>query len=179
MMKKKTDQDVPLDCDSGDCRGWFCSVCDKIIHDGEEVRLPDGSFAHPKCADELIVEKEEPKHEFRPLCSKCGEVASTFQLFLEFGQWRLVFEGLVAGNGSRGDEISQEGAQAIIAGFAEPYESQRIRAAGFFDDGGYCLECCQFYCSRHWHVSTTGGGTCPNGHFKSLDPHWSPDWDDY
>jgi hypothetical protein len=57
-MKKKLDQNVPLDDDYGDSRGWFCSVCDKFIHNREEVRLPDGSFAHPKCADELEPEKE-------------------------------------------------------------------------------------------------------------------------
>jgi hypothetical protein len=176
-MKKKPDQDIPPDF--GDSRGWFCPSCDKIIRSGEEVRLPDGNFAHPKCADELEPEKAVPTHELRPLCAKCGEVASTFLLFNELGKWRLVFEGSAAGNGSSGDEITAERARAIIAGFTEPYLPQRVRAAGFFDDGGYCLECCQFYCSRHWHISTTGGGTCPEGHFKSLDPHWSPDPDDF
>jgi len=131
-----------------------------------------------KAADVHVKTNKSPTHEFRPLCSKCGEVASTFRLFNELGKWRLVFEGSCAGNGSSGDEITNELARAIITGFTEPYSEQGIRSAGFFDDGGYCLECCKFYCSTHWHISTTGGGTCPKGHFKSLDPHWSPDFDD-
>ena len=128
-------------------------------------------------AAENALENKSPTYEFRPLCSKCGEVASTIQLFNEFDKWRLVYEGPDGGNGS-GDEIAHESARAIINGFTEPYTAQGIRAADFFDDGGFCLECGQFYCYSHWGISTTGGGGCPKGHFKGLDPHWSPDLDD-
>lgn len=116
-----------------------------------------------------------PKHEFRPLCAKCGEVASTIQLFNEFDKWQLVYDGPDCGSGPSGVEIAHERVRAIIAGFTKPYTKLRIRAASFFDDGGFCLECSQFYCFSHWNISTTGGGSCPEGHFKSLDPHWSPD----
>ena len=144
---------------------------------------PDGWEELAQLAAELIersgfndlTDNLSPTHEFRPLCSKCGEVASTFLLFNESGKWRLVFEGSCAGNGSSGDEITDEVAQSIVAGFTQPYTKQGVRAVGFYDDGGFCLECGEFYCSTHWSISTTGGGSCPKGHFKSLDPLWSPD----
>lgn len=175
-----------LDEDFGNSRGLLCDACGNVVDQDAAVWAADsdhdGTNApyHPKCVPShgRPSEKKIPTHEFRPLCSKCGEVASTFQLFNEFGKWRLVFEGSCAGNGSSGDEITYEHALAIIAGFTEPYSEQGIRSAGFFDDGGYCLECCKFYCSKHWHISTTGGGACPKGHFKSLDPLWSPEDDD-
>jgi hypothetical protein len=176
----------PLDDDFGNSRGLLCDACGKVIDQDAAVWATDsdhkGIYApyHPECvpSDERPSDKKTPTHEFQPLCSKCGEVASTFQLFNELGKWRLVFEGSAAGTGSSGDEIADERARAIIAGFSEPYSPQHIRAAGFFDDGGYCLKCCKFYCSKHWHISTTGGGTCPKGHSKILDPHWWPEDDD-
>ena len=115
-----------------------------------------------------------PKHEFRPSCGTCGAAAATIRLSEENGKWRLVYSGPGGSNG-RGDEVSAERAGAIAAGFAPPYLGEKIRAAGFHDDAGYCRECGAFYCWTHWNVSGTGGGRCPNGHFKSLDPHWSPD----
>ncbi len=71
-----------------------------------------------------------------------------------------------------------ERALAILAALTLPYEAAKIRAADFYDDFGFCIDCAKFYCSTHWQVSTTGGGRCPAGHFKSLDPHWHPDWDE-
>lgn len=117
------------------------------------------------------------KREFRPLCSKCGEVASTVQLCKKSGNWQLVYDGPGGSSGS-GVEIGHRLAHAIMAGFTKPYTVQGILAAGFFDNGGFCLECSQFYCSTHWHISGSGNGRCPRGHFKGLDPHWSPDLDD-
>jgi hypothetical protein len=114
------------------------------------------------------------QHEFRPRCAKCGGTASTIRLLNDSGEWRLLYEGSVRGNGS-GDAITPEKASAIIAGFTEPYLKDRIRLADLHDDGGFCLQCHQFYCPAHWNTSTSGGGWCPQRHFKSLDPHWSPD----
>jgi hypothetical protein len=74
-----------------------------------------------------------------------------------------------------GDPISKEKAEIIIAAFSEPFKKSKIKTAEFYDDAGFCSECEQFYCCRHWNLSSTGGGKCPNGHFKSLDPHWSPE----
>ena len=93
------------------------------------------------------------------------------------GGWHLKYEGASGGNGS-GDPVSAERAQAILDALHPPYELARIQAAGFYDDLGYCAPCAKFYCHLHWQVSSTGGGTCPAGHFKSLDPHWHPDWDE-
>jgi hypothetical protein len=118
--------------------------------------------------------KSGPQYEFRPRCAECAAPASTIQLFNDSGKWRLIYQGPEAGNGN-GDDITPESARAIIAGFSEPYVKAKIRAADFYDDGGFCLECGQFYCPTHWNISATGGGKCPKGHFKSLDPHWSPE----
>jgi len=92
--------------------------------------------------------------------------------------WYLRFMGVAGAGNGRGDRISGERAQAIRAALSPPYDTARIQAAGFYDDFGYCTSCGKFYCSTHWQVSTTGAGSCPAGHFKSLDPHWHPDWDD-
>lgn len=119
-----------------------------------------------------------PKHDFRPACADCGKAAARIRLFNDDGSWRLVYEGVDSGTGSGGMDIGPDRASAIVSGFAEPYSKDKIRKADFYDDGGFCIECGRFYCRTHWNVSATGGGRCPNGHFKSLDPHWSPDSDD-
>jgi hypothetical protein len=113
-----------------------------------------------------------------PPCSQCGSPTARVVLAEYTGGWRLTFVG-VEGSGNRsGDPISGEEATAILDALTPPYESARIQAAGFYDDFGFCTSCAEFYCATHWQVSTTGGGTCPAGHFKSLDPHWHPDWDE-
>lgn len=56
-----------------------------------------------------------------------------------------------------------------------PVTFEAVRAAGFYDDLGFCAECGVPYCPTHWTVSPGGYGRCPAGHGKSLDPHWSPD----
>ena len=112
-----------------------------------------------------------------PDCSVCGASAAKVQLSEYSDGWRLVFEGVAGGNGA-GDPISNEQAQSIREALTPPFESATIDAAGFYDDFGFCRECEAFYCATHWQVTTTGGGTCPAGHFKSLDPYWHPDWDD-
>lgn len=111
-------------------------------------------------------------------CAVCGVSAGTVVLAEYADGWRFTFEG-VAGFGNGGSlRITDEEAQAIRDALSLPYESAKIQAAGFYDDFGYCTACEQFYCATHWQVSTTGGGTCPAGHFKSLDPHWHPGGDD-
>ena len=91
------------------------------------------------------------------------------------GTWWLVFEGPAAGNGN-GDRIDARRAEAIVEAFQEPLTHAKVRGAGFYDDAGYCGRCEAPYCPGHWNVSSSGFGTCPEGHGKSLDPHWSPDW---
>lgn len=123
-----------------------------------------------------MTRDKTPQLEFRPRCSKCGAPASTIELYDDSGKRQLVYSGPGGSSGS-GVDITPERARAIIIGFTEPYLKENIRASDFYDDGGFCLQCSQFYCAKHWNISSTGGGTCPEGHFKSLDPHWSPDLD--
>ena len=85
------------------------------------------------------------------------------------GRWYFFYEGPAAGNGS-GDHIGPDEAARILQGFTEPYSYERVHAAGFYDDAGFCEKCQLPYCSRHWRVSVTGYGRCPEGHGKSLDP---------
>ncbi len=114
------------------------------------------------------------EEDLSPLCRKCGRPATIIKLTTEASLMRFRYEGICGGNGG-GDLISEARAVAIRRAFTAPYTIERIQQADLYDDGGYCRECLEFYCFKHWHVSTTGGGRCPKRHFKSLDPHWSPD----
>ncbi len=118
--------------------------------------------------------RKSPTRSLRLPCSTCGVPAAELDLFEKSGQWHLRYSGACGSNG-RGDPITAERAQKILAAFSEPYESAQIHAAGLYDDAGFCTTCEKFYCGTHWQVSPTGGGRCPAGHFKSLDPHWHPD----
>jgi hypothetical protein len=53
--------------------------------------------------------------------------------------------------------------------------AERVRGAGLYDNAGVCLPCGRPYCREHWSITASGFGTCPQGHGKSLDMHWSPD----
>ena len=109
-----------------------------------------------------------------PRCAICGRPAATIELTEKAGTWILRYNGPGGSNGG-GDRISGGRADAIRAAFTPPYDAAKIRAAGFHDVAGLCDECGTFYCPVHWSLSSTGAGCCPNGHRKSLDPHWSPD----
>ena len=98
-----------------------------------------------------------------PACSVCGAPAAKVQLSEYAEGWRLVFEGVAGSGNGVGDSISNERAQSIRQALTPPFESATIEAVGFYDDFGFCRECKAFYCSTHWQVSTTGGGTCPAG----------------
>lgn len=111
-------------------------------------------------------------------CSECGNPTGLVRLFEYPNGWRLGFWGVADVGGGGADPVSDERARAICEALTPPYAAAKIQAAGFYDDFGYCMDCGKFYCSTHWQVSSTGLGTCPAGHFKSLDPHWHPDWDD-
>jgi len=56
--------------------------------------------------------------------------------------------------------------------FSKPYNLTEIKQE-FYDAAGCCIKCEKFYCKKHWFISSTGFGTCPNEHGQSLDPHWS------
>jgi len=95
-------------------------------------------------------------------------------------RWRWIYEGPAAGDGGGGSDVGQEEAARIIAAFTPPVTAARVRAfdgAGLYDCAGICGECGDLpYCRDHWRVTASGFGTCPRGHGKSLDPHWSPEW---
>ena len=114
------------------------------------------------------------EEDLSPVCSKCGKPATIIKLVHEANGVCFRYEGICGGNGG-GAPISGARADAIRMAFTVPYAIERIKLADLYDDGGFCRECLKFYCFSHWRVSTTGGGQCPKGHSKSLDPHWSPD----
>lgn len=129
------------------------------------------------------MESRRPKpplqtFDLTPPCSECGTRAAIVRLSEDSEGWRLEFQGVAGSGNGAGDPISEEKAQAIRNALTPPYNIETIKAAGFYDDFGYCMSCEKFYCGTHWNVSTTGLGTCPAGHARSLDPHWHPDWDD-
>jgi hypothetical protein len=115
---------------------------------------------------------------FQPRCAVCNSPPATIEISHKNGRPHLTYTGPGGSNDTGsgpGDPITAERARAIITAFTPPYDPEKIRTADFYDDAGYCLTCHTFYCPEHWNISSTGGGTCPRGHFKSLDPHWSPE----
>lgn len=112
--------------------------------------------------------------DLSPRCAVCGRLAATIELSGTPDAWLLIYSGPGGSNG-KGDRIPAEEAAAIRKAFTPPYVAADIRAAGFYDEAGYCAECAKFYCPDHWNLTSTGSGQCPIGHFKSLDPHWSPE----
>jgi hypothetical protein len=141
----------------------------------------------PELAEAMVV---------TPACAACGQPATRIELVppgqlpaewerwpdtardsalrhRDPGQWYLILDGVAAGNGS-GSEIGAGEAGRIAQAFRLPLSCDRVRTAGFYDDAGFCDECEVPYYYRHWHVSQTGYGTCPRGHGRSLDQHWSP-----
>lgn len=122
------------------------------------------------------TEKALETHDLTTHCDDCGAPGARIILTRRESGWTLGFWGFCGMNGGA-DPLSDERAQAILEAFQGPnFEVDKIAAAGFYDDAGYCRDCGKFYCETHWNVSSSGGGTCPAGHFKSLDPHWSPDF---
>ena len=132
-----------------------------------------------------------------PTCAECGERVSFLELippdalphdfdnwkpkyqelFREYRKpenWQMLFSSLGGGNGVVGDGISEDRAALLCEALAPPLTYEGVKTADFFDDMGFCSECEVPYCCTHWHVSTSGYGTCPKGHGRSLDPHWSP-----
>lgn len=138
---------------------------------------------------------------FRPPCSVCGQPSSTIEVLApgelpadwarwdatyqaRYQQWRraeshsLRYEGPGGSNGLIGDAIDPARAARLVAAFSAPMTAEAMATLDFYDNAGFCVPCALFYCPAHWNVSSTGWGTCPEQHGKSLDPHWSPSWDD-
>ncbi len=133
---------------------------------------------------------------FAPPCQVCGkpavrvEIVPPGELPQEWDHWKpahrqsfskyrdatkyvLIFKGVERGNGL-GNPISEQEAREIVGMLSPKLDLEAVHRH-FYDDLGYCAECAAFYCSTHWSSSRGGYGHCPNGHGKSLDPHWSPE----
>jgi hypothetical protein len=134
---------------------------------------------------------------FEPKCVRCGQTCATvevipphtlpldweswdakrrslFQQYRKAEEFYLLYEGPGGSNGWVGDPIPAERAQRIIRALTTP-TAELLSRAEFFDGAGFCESCSCFYCEKHWNVSISGGGRCPKGHFKTLDPFWSPE----
>lgn len=109
-----------------------------------------------------------------PLCALCGRPAALVEIIETSESCFLRYSGPGGSNGT-GDPISAQRASAVREALTPPYGPVKFKAAGFWDDAGFCAECCKFYCPTHWSVSSSGAGRCVQGHFKSLDPHWHPE----
>ena len=121
-------------------------------------------------------------------CSVCGRTAASVELVPhghrparwwrspapDRRRWRFLFSGIDGGNGS-GDEITADEAARLADAFSPPLTYDKVRQADLYDDAGFCAECRKPYCHAHWNVSVGGYGRGPEGHGRSLDPHWSPD----
>lgn len=115
------------------------------------------------------------EEDLSPVCDVCGEVASTIKLVYDGKTVELIIEGICAGGGG---SISQKRADKVRAAFALPHTAEKMALSGLDNDGGFCKECSKFYCYTHWNVTSTGGGWCPEGHLKILDPYGWPGDDD-
>ncbi len=119
-------------------------------------------------------------------CSECQELASALEFHPVPGNasaWWWRYQGIVAGTG-RGETVDAERA-AIIRGVLNRYPNPTVlEPLGLQDDAGFCMgvECSPYpsypiaYCSTHWNLVESAHGTCPKGHEKTFDPHWSHEW---
>jgi hypothetical protein len=126
----------------------------------------------PSACIELIAPGELPAQWTE---WKASDQDTFLRLYRDSGLWHLLFHGPDSGSGL-GQRIDAAWAGQIAAAFEPPLSFARVHTAGFYDDAGFCGKCDAPYCYRHWNVSPSGYGVCPNGHGKSLDPDWSPEW---
>jgi len=98
------------------------------------------------------------------------------RLYRQPDRWHLLIDRPDDNDYDLGQPIDAAWAGQIMAAFEPPLSYDRVHTAGFYDDAGFCDRCDAPYCHRHWNVSSSGLGTCPGGHDKSLDPHRRPEW---
>ena len=104
-----------------------------------------------------------------------GRRQESYSRYHDPSRWRFIYDGPAAGSGD-GRNIEAAEAARITAAFTPPVCAARVDDdAGFYDSAGLCGQCDLPYCREHWRVTVSGTGTCPRGHAKSLDPHWSPE----
>jgi hypothetical protein len=98
------------------------------------------------------------------------------RLYRQPGRWHLLIDRPDDKDYDLGQPIDAARAGQITVAFEPPLSYVRVHTAGFYDDAGFCDRCDVPYCYRHWNVSSSGLGTCPGSHDKSLDPYWRPEW---
>jgi hypothetical protein len=116
-----------------------------------------------------------PAKIYHPRCKTCGRPSAQVELTPVQSETRLLYRGPGGSNGQQGNLISNDRAQAIELSLTPPYSSEKFKAAEIYDYAGFCIRCYEFYCTEHWNVTGNGGGTCPRGHFKMLDPFGTMD----
>ncbi|AEA45214.1 hypothetical protein Fluta_3241 [Fluviicola taffensis DSM 16823] len=151
MNKDQLNMNKPVDIKSINL-SQECSVCDSLA------------------AKILIVEPNGYPNE---AVKWSLDDLSDYEKYRNFDSNYLIYSGPGGSNGNIGDAIDEERKTKLINAFTAPFNEVNIREQ-FYDMAGYCVECQNFYCSKHWNTSSQGYGKCPQGHGKSLDPHWSP-----
>jgi len=97
----------------------------------------------------------------------------SYDKYKDLTTWRFRYAGPGGGNGL-GDTVDPDRAQRLIDVFTPPVSVDRLDEVDLYDDAAICRLCGVAYCYGHWSTSSTGYGRCPQGHGKSLDPHWHP-----
>lgn len=140
--------------------------------------FPIPVLIEPKCSvcggASARIEILEPSEDPQDLDKWESRWRELFRENRDRESWWLLFSSIGGANGVAGDPMSEDKAKRWIDALQEPLEFERVRSLDLYDDIGFCGECRKPYCATHWSVSSSGYGTCPEGHGKSLDPHWSP-----
>jgi hypothetical protein len=123
------------------------------------------------CSRVEILEPHELPHNFEEWEH---DRKTAFREYRDSEKPHLLFSSLGGSTGWVGDPMSDEKAARWKDALQEPLDYDRVHGLGLHDDIGFCNECKVPYCDTHWSISTGGVRTCPEGHAKSLDPHWSP-----
>jgi hypothetical protein len=139
--------------------------------------------------------EEPPARRIAVRCDRCGRDAAAVQIYppgaipegaldrlpaylvaMTLPTLRVSYSGPDSGGGADPvDPARHDGVRALLAMEIQPKPRDAIATClgDLYDDAGYCTPCSSTYCDRCWQISSTGFGTCPHGHGKSLDPHWS------
>lgn len=132
------------------------TICSKCNSQAAKIEIVEPN-AYPQDSSEWSRDKLERYKRFR-----------------DFESYYLVYSGPGGSNGQIGNRINSKKVLSLINTFTKLYDIDKIRDH-FYDLAGFCVDCIKFYCEEHWNISYSGSGICPEGHFRSMDPHWSPD----
>ncbi len=135
-----------------------------------------GLVARPTCAvcgkSDSVVELIAPGQRPDGWDTWSSDAQDAYSTRFDPGSWHFISRGIVRNSGS-GLDISATKAAVIRHAFHEPLLFEAVHGAGLYDDAGFCAECKVPYCKTHWDPDDGSWGTCPHGHCRSFDPHWS------